>query len=418
MTAIGLAAGGGIGYAIRDQWGPPGGTSGTGQQGATRPWRLGVPYFQTGPFTADGKEVIESVTLAVEEINAEGGVLGQPIEIFTSDLANGTPEEVRPAVNKLVDIDKVDGITMGWGLYRTGWEIVTEANVPTLCVDSPPDMPDFIKENDASVYMNTAAVPFNGISAWEVFDHLLNTGFKPEYGGKIFTITSSFYWEVAYADSVAAEAQKRGWEVVGREVIASGTSDWGSLLAKIRSDPPDIITNHYLGYSDNARLVRQFYASPPGNSLFWLSFTPGTGEYRRLMGTDDDGIIWGSDAYVLPPDGQNYINRYRTRWDKDPGITAHTTYQNVPMMAMAWKLAGSTDKEKINEALLSIAPTVTTGRFVWHQQDHQPLEGPALVPFVGMQRQNGKDVILYPEGIPRKGIEPYYGQYQDPPYFK
>src|SRR5256885_2207499 len=86
-----------------------GGTSG----GTTTPYLIGSPYPTTGPYAADGVEMTNGTQLAIDEINAAGGIAGRKIKRIVVDTVVNSPEGVTSAFNKLID-QKVDAIIGGY----------------------------------------------------------------------------------------------------------------------------------------------------------------------------------------------------------------------------------------------------------------------------------------------------------------
>src|SRR5215813_13362714 len=76
---------------------------------SAQPIRVGFASAMSGPSAITGEGVMWGATMAVEEINAKGGVMGHKVEAFFADN-KGTPGEAVSAVRKLVDVDKVDVI--------------------------------------------------------------------------------------------------------------------------------------------------------------------------------------------------------------------------------------------------------------------------------------------------------------------
>ena len=69
--------------------------------GKAPPIKLGVPYPMTRPYAADGVEIIAGVTLAVEQIHAQGGLLGRPLEVLMTDTKALAPEDVDAGAKRL-----------------------------------------------------------------------------------------------------------------------------------------------------------------------------------------------------------------------------------------------------------------------------------------------------------------------------
>jgi len=84
----------------------------------TEPIKIGIVWRITGPIAAGGSYLVAGVNIAKDKINAEGGILGRPIELFIEDGANDPAQSVS-AAEKLVAKDKVDLFMGCWGSSPT-----------------------------------------------------------------------------------------------------------------------------------------------------------------------------------------------------------------------------------------------------------------------------------------------------------
>src|SRR5215468_11990156 len=81
----------------------------TAASASAQPVRVGFASAMSGPSAITGEGVVWGATMAVEDVNAKGGIMGRKVEVFFADN-KGTPGEAVSAVRKLVDVDKVDVI--------------------------------------------------------------------------------------------------------------------------------------------------------------------------------------------------------------------------------------------------------------------------------------------------------------------
>src|SRR5215813_3292267 len=98
-----------------------------------QPIRVGFSSAMSGPSAITGEGVMWGATMAVEDVNAKGGIMGRKVEVFFADN-KGTPGEAVSAVRKLVDVDKVD-VIIGQthsGACLGSMPIVKELQVPQV----------------------------------------------------------------------------------------------------------------------------------------------------------------------------------------------------------------------------------------------------------------------------------------------
>ena len=92
--------------------------------------KIGAPIPQTGPFASDGSVMEKAITLAVEDLNKAGGVLGQQVEVSFFDIGDLSPDKLQAAAANLIDRDKADYIVTGYGGFGP--------DIPAFCPQGVP----------------------------------------------------------------------------------------------------------------------------------------------------------------------------------------------------------------------------------------------------------------------------------------
>ena len=77
--------------------------------------KVGAPIPITGPYSSDGFAMEKGIRMAVEELNASGGVLGDQLEIYVFDIGDLTPDKLQAAASNLAEKEKVDVLINGYG---------------------------------------------------------------------------------------------------------------------------------------------------------------------------------------------------------------------------------------------------------------------------------------------------------------
>jgi branched-chain amino acid transport system substrate-binding protein len=110
--------------------------------------KIGVLAPLTGPAGADGEEFIRGTQLAVDEINAKGGVAGYKFKVKTADTKDMKPDAVLSAVNKLLSDDEV-GIVLTGYCSNSNFEIknMADAGMPYLLAGYPAQTAEIISSN-------------------------------------------------------------------------------------------------------------------------------------------------------------------------------------------------------------------------------------------------------------------------------
>jgi branched-chain amino acid transport system substrate-binding protein len=199
-----------------------------------QPVRFGVDNPLTGTYAITGRNELRGMELAIEEINAKGGILGRRAELIVEDSTSGDAGVAVQKAHKLIDRDKVDFLI---GNVNSG---LTEAISQVA----------FAK----GVFMMDPgghADPITGTEChWNVFQTcpsttLLVNAIAPDlikrFGKKFYFLVPDYAFGHGLLDAYNLNLKKYGATNVGADLIPLGTSDYSSYLIKAQSASPDVI---------------------------------------------------------------------------------------------------------------------------------------------------------------------------------
>ena len=372
------------------------------------------------------------IKLAVEEINAKGGVnvggkkLPFKVEVIdTRDLEPGVPvSEALLAVEKLI-LDKKADFLIG-GPVRSEAALAAmsllskykKVSIVTTGVLTPKYHAMVAKQYDKFKY----AFRIHGQAVHLVGEMFANFGeLKQKYGfNNLFIIAQ----DVSHARGAAAVmkkvATKKGWNVTGVEIYPTGATDFSMGLLKAKKTKSEII-NIWMDMPESAILLKQWYemkipALPFGSTLaaaeqpgFWKA-TNGKGEYTLC-----NVVNAGNAPSNATPWTMKFYNAYTKRWGVEPeGLGTSSSYMAVHVLKDAIERAGSLDSDKVVTELEKTDVMGVYGRLRFDPKSHQVI--PADDPKDGavgsiLQWQNGNRVVVYPNSIA-------VGSIQLPPWMK
>jgi branched-chain amino acid transport system substrate-binding protein len=306
--------------------------------------RIGEFGSLTGGTATFGTSTDEGVQLALDEINARGGVLGKKIRVIVED-DQSKPEEAVTAVLKLIKQDQVAAVIGEVASSRTlAAAPVAQANkVPLL---SPASTNPKVTQVGDYVFRACFIDPFQGSAMAKFAVKTLGlerfailTDQKNDYS----TGLTQFFRQTV---------QELGGHIVAEESYAEGDIEFKAQLTAIRSaDPQAIYVPGY--YTEAALIARQ--ARELGMTQVLLGGdgwdSPKTIE---IGGKAVDGAYFTNhySEEEQRPEVQKFIADYRARYNgKTPDAMAVLGYDAMKMMADAIRRAGSTDGAKIRDAL-------------------------------------------------------------------
>lgn len=308
------------------------------------PIKIGAPLPLTGYAAGDGEHMLMGLELAVEDLNNQGGLLGRPVELVTFDIEDLLPEVVNASADYLLKREDVDVVIEGYG----GWgpdflAFGAKSDVPFFHGSGSVQAANLVKENPEQ-YWNMFQVfsveATYGIRAYEGLTH-----FEKEYeypNKKIAIIHGDWEWDLLYTDAVAEYAKADGWEVVINETVPYGTTDWGSILTKIREEKPAAICTSILSVADISSFVNQFLENPT-DSLLDISYMVVFTEVQDAVGDKLRGTMGYVTSYVLPGN-EDWQKRFQEKFGMSyPLTTPPSTYDSVMIWAEAVKAVGNVD---------------------------------------------------------------------------
>ena len=329
----------------------------------------------------------KGMDLAVEEVNAAGGVLGKKIEVVVRD-DNGTPGDAVRVAEELVSREKV-AMLLGTFASNVGLAVADYAKqrkVPFLASEPLTDKIVWDQGNKytyrlrASTFMQTAML-------------------VPEaakLGKKRWAIVYPNY-EYGQSATAAFKKQMNFQQAGGLEFIEIavplGKIDPGPVVQALIDAQPDAIFSSLFG-PDLARFVREGQLRGLFKDRPVFNLLGGEPEYLDPL-KDEAPAGWYVTGYpwygISTPEHQKFVKAYQARFGDYPRLGSVVGYSAVIAAAAALKKAGSTDAEKIVAALSGLTFTSPFGPVTFRPIDHQSTMGA----YVGRTAvKDGKGVMV------------------------
>lgn len=331
---------------------------------AADPIKIGVPVGLSGANSVVAPSVVQAAELAVEEINAKGGVLGRPLELEIADDASGAAG-AQKAFDSLVFQKEVDVlISMETSAARNaGLPIVTKGDVPYIYT---------------SFYEGKSCNPNLFVNAWvpeQQVPPLVDNFVVQQGASKFFLIGSDYAFGRGMLEFARAYIEKSGASVVGEEYLPMDGSDWTSVVSKLKASGADAIITSTAGGAPNVTLTKQLRSSgvmlPYGN----LAVDEGT---AKSMGAEASGIFL-SASYVTSidsPENKGFLAAMDKKFGSElrtPNDLSVPQYEAIYLYKAAVEKAGSTETASVLEALSSVSFTGPRGAISMSKQHHAPL---------------------------------------------
>lgn len=309
--------------------------------------------------------------LALEQINAAGGVLGRKLEVVSRD-DNGNPGDAVRVAEELVSRENVN-LLFGTFLSHIGLAVT-----------------DFAKQRKI---LFVAAEPLTDKITWQNGNRYT------------FRLRPSTYMQVAMLVPEAAKLKKKRWAVVypnyeyGQSAVASfkqllkaaqpdvefvaeqapalGRIDAGAVVQALADAKPDAIFNVTFG-ADLAKFVREGNTRGLFKDRAVFSLLTGEPEYLDPL-KDEAPVGWWVTGYpwyaIQTKEHDAFLRAYQAKYKEYPRLGSVVGYSTVVAIADAIKRAGSTDTEKMIAAFKGLKTTSPFGPITFRASDHQSTMG-------------------------------------------
>jgi branched-chain amino acid transport system substrate-binding protein len=361
-----------------------------------------------GSIASDGKEMQNGVKMAVDEINARGGLIGYHLDYVVIDDKDSSTDQITTAFNRAVSVEKADVIFSGYHL-ASGPEFDIVANAGTLYynVNTQIAWVNKYKSNPSKYWGIFQADPTEswygqGFAYW--VDGALRAG-QLNVTAKTYSIISgkSAYGTVI-ANGFDTVMKQLGWQQLTNDGVSEGAvPDWGPVLSKVKQAAPSVLFTSDFSPADDAAMAKAWSASPT-KTLLYQQYGPSVPEYLNLAGSAANGIVWATVLGLLPDKiGNDFRSRYAAKFGQQPGwANAGGCYDEVMVWAEAVAQSGDPKNYKaVAKATESVIWRGTTGSISF--TDHTGVQFPAQTPDASLgqphiivQIQDGVQKVVSP----------------------
>lgn len=360
--------------------------------------KIGGPFPMTGPYAYDGKQMEAGAQMAIEEINAAGGVLGKPLELIIYDVEDVSPEKFAAAASYLVLEKQVDLIHSGWNAVGPDFTAFAKYDVPYL-TDGTITTEQMVLE-DKEAYWNCIQLGTGEENCAKIiFDAL--TGLPYEYPNKkMAVLVGNYEWDINMGKEFRKLSADSGWEIVVDELVEYGTREWKPILTKLKSQNPSVIFIEILDPMDLVTFMRDFLQEPT-NSLVSVCYSVGVAELVNLGGED---VNWVTGFHMPSPiasgeKGAEWEDKFESQfgWPPPGGVPPLINYDTIYLWADAVERVGDPkDYRAVVQTMIDHPYTGIAGEYKINADSLMVKPGPNFPGAYPAQIQDGK-VILWEE---------------------
>jgi len=307
-----------------------------------KPINIALSVAQSGTAgVADHADYLNGAMLAVDEINAAGGVKGRQLKIQAYDIDLLTPEGTQATFRKIADAKPHAIGTAFCVIPLPSFDGLGSYKAPYLHGSTQQNCIDAVKANRqkySHIFQVDPPETFYGLMFPKFLDQLAAAGTWKPINNKVHIVQE----QSAYNQTIAKNVQKALPDskfVLGKVTdIQFPVQDWGPVLQEIKQVGAGVVMiDHWVG-SEEAAFCQQFVADPVKGALVYHQYGPSQPEFLQLAGPAAEGFIWSTVLGVYnDKQGAEFRKKYAAAHPGVIGLCYNgSAYDTMYMLKNAW----------------------------------------------------------------------------------
>jgi branched-chain amino acid transport system substrate-binding protein len=365
-----------------------------------------------------GASIPQAAQMAADEINAKGGVDGRKIEIVTYDNHSSSADSVR-AFQRAVNEDKVNVVIASYisevVLALEPWAARLKTPFITPGAASNEISKSIHNDYDKNKYtfhgyLTSAAL------ALSVCDAAKDLLVEQKHMTTAVIMSEDAAWtkplDIGYEECLP----RIGLKVLDHIRFSPDTTDFTPIFNKIEAAKPDVIITgiSHVGVQPTVQWKNQQVPIP----MLGISSQATNETFGKDTNNASDGVLYqgvSGPNVAVTPKSVPFAEGFKAKFGNYPSYAGYTAYDEVYYIADAVKRAGSTDADKMVEALEKTDWEGTIGRTQFYGKDdpftHSIKYGKGLITGLMLQWQDGKQISVWPKEVAK-------GQLKFPSFIK
>ncbi len=355
--------------------------------------KVGLITPLTGNIATFGQSVDKAVRMAVDEINAKGGVLGAKIELIVEDN-QGKPDESANIARKFIEQNKVVAI-IGPVISSNVLAVAPIAQQSKVPLITPTGTNPRITQVGNYIFRACFIDDFQGT----VMARFARSGLSKRANTAAILYEKTSDYSIGLAKYFKESFQNLGGKIVAEESFSSGDQDFSAQLTKIKAKNPDVL--YVPSYYDTAGLIikqaRELGITVPilGGDGF------DSPQLAELAGKENLKDCYFSGHFFSgssAPEVKRFVANYKKRYNAVPDMLGALGYDAVYMLVDAIKRAGKIDREAIRDALAATKGLKLVTGTITLDENRNPIKSAVIIGF----DSNGNQVYKTTVNPPKK----------------
>ena len=310
------------------------------------PIRIGFPAPLTGPFSAIAADMKQGAELAVDELNAKGGILGRKVEVLIRD------DQLKPQVGaqrtqELIEKEGCQFIVGGLAAHVQMAINEQTKKAKVLFISTS-------QSDEISAKPDTSPITFHEALNPTITSRVVGKWVMENLGKKWWIVYADYAWGKQNNMVLTETNKKLGGTVLGNTPYPLGSAEFSAHLPKIQAAKPEVLVSCTPG-ADNIAFLKQVKSfgmhqqMKIAQPLHWISVAKQGGPelYQDIYG----GMNFYWELQDGNPDVKRYVDSFQKKFGTPPGEYGVYAYSAILEVARGSELAKTTDAEKVADAL-------------------------------------------------------------------
>jgi len=310
------------------------------------PIRIGFPSPLTGPFAVLAEDQKKGAELAVEELNAKGGILGRKVEVLVRD------DQLKPAIGaqrtkELIENEKCQFIVGGLAAHvqMAINEQTKKSNVLFISVS---------QSDEISARPDGGPLTFHEALNPTITCRAVGSWVAQNLGKKWWIVYADYAWGKQCNMVLSETLKKNGGTVLGATPYPLGSAEFSAHLPRIQAAKPEVLMSVTPG-ADNIAFLKQAISfgmkkdMKIAQPLHWLANAKQAG--ADVMSDVYGGINFYWELQDTNPSAKRYVESFQKKYGTPPQDYGCYSYSAIMEIARGAELAKSTDSEAVAKAL-------------------------------------------------------------------
>jgi branched-chain amino acid transport system substrate-binding protein len=336
---------------------------------AKAPIKIGFVVPLTGPYGTEAADQAAGATLAVEEFNAKGGVLGRNIELLVRD-DKLKPDESARRTQELLEKEKVHMVAGSIGAN-------TQLAINEQCKRAKTIFMSTSASNEITMAKDVSPYTFSEATNLWIITQAVGEWTYKHVGKKWFILAADYGFGWQTTEGFRAIGKKLGYTEAGLINHPTGTTDYTAYFPKILAAQPEVLLLCNFGKDqlNSVKQVHEFGLKKKMKVVCPLLVITA----RREAGDEPFEDIHGGATFYWEmantiPTAKTFVNGYRKRWGRPPTDMSGYAYSGVKGLLSAVQRAGDMDTKKVILKLENYVYDYYKGKEWMRAWDHRAMQ--------------------------------------------